>query len=95
VVEAEGFTVMDPMRVLVVESTPWMATELALLTFQERVEVPLGATMVGEAVKEVMEGRFSTFTVIEAVEVLLELSVASAQRVVEPLAVELVFQETE
>jgi hypothetical protein len=40
-------------------------------------------------------GGFSTFTVVDAVEVLLELSVASAQRVVEPLAVELVFQETE
>jgi hypothetical protein len=42
-----------------------------------------------------MIGTFSTFTVLETVEVLLLESVESAQRVVDPFAVELAFQEME
>lgn len=40
-------------------------------------------------------GGFSTFTVVEADAVLPEVSVESAQRVVEPFVVEVVFHETE
>ena len=46
--------------------------------------------------KEIMEGNvFSIFTVVDAVEVLFEVSVDSAQRVVEPFDVELVFHAME
>jgi predicted transcriptional regulator len=43
---------------------------------------------------EIVTG-FSTFTVVDAVEVLLDVSVESAQRVVEPLARAVVFQDME
>ena len=43
----------------------------------------------------VMTGGFSTFTVVDAVEVLLEVSVASAQSVVDPLVLEAVFHDRE
>jgi hypothetical protein len=60
--------VTDPIRVLVLRAIGEIATELALLTFQERVEVPKGATSVGEAVKEEMEGRDPFCVVPEAME---------------------------
>lgn len=86
-----GFTFVDPMRVLVLKLPGVMATEEAFVIFQESALVPAEATTVGDAEKEEMEGRFPTFTVVLAVEVLFELSVLNAQRVVEPLAIEVVF----
>jgi hypothetical protein len=86
-----GFTFVDPMRVLVLKLPGVIATEEAFVIFQESALVPAEATTVGDAEKEEMEGRFPTFTVVLAVEVLFELSVLNAQRVVEPLAIEVVF----
>ena len=45
--------------------------------------------------EEVVSAKFSTFTVVDAVEVLLEVSVEIAQRVVEPFAADAVFQGME
>ena len=56
VVVEVGFTVVDPMRVLVLKLPGVMATLLAFVTFQERVLVPAEATTVGEAEKEEMVG---------------------------------------
>ena len=51
-----GFTVVDPKSVLVLKLPGVIATELAFVMFQERVEVPFRATTPGDAVKAVMEG---------------------------------------
>jgi hypothetical protein len=65
-----GFTVVDPMSVLVLKEPGVIATELAFVIFQLKVEVPAEATMVPEAVKEEIVGEFSKFTVVDTVEVL-------------------------
>ena len=52
-----GCTVLDPISVEVENDPGVMATDDALLIFQERVLVPAEATTVGEAEKEEMEGR--------------------------------------
>jgi len=49
----------------------------------------------GEALKELIVGKFCTFTVVDADAVLLLVSVTRAQRVVEPFAALTVFQEME
>ena len=54
-VEREG-VVVDPMRVLVEYPPGVITTDDALLTFQERLEIPLRATTVGEAEKEEIVG---------------------------------------
>ena len=51
-----GFTVIEPTRVEVEKEPGVITTELAFETFQVRVEVPRDATIVGEAVKEEMDG---------------------------------------
>ena len=51
-----GFTVVDPTRVLVLKLPGVMATDEALVIFQERVLVPAEATTPGEEVKEEMVG---------------------------------------
>jgi len=51
-----GLTSVDAMRVLVLNEVGAIATELAFVTFQERVEVPAEPTMVPEAEKEMMDG---------------------------------------
>jgi hypothetical protein len=90
-----GFTVVEPMRVDVLKEPGVMATDDAFVTLKERVLVPVEATMVPEAVKEEIEGGLLTVTVVDAVEVLFEVSVESAQRVVEPLWALVVFHDTE
>jgi hypothetical protein len=95
-----GFTVQVPEAVEVLKEPGLMAMFVMVpVAFQERVDVPAGATRDGAAVKEEMVGGepgiLLTFTVVDAVEVLFEVSVENAQRVVEPLAVELVFHEME
>lgn len=79
-----GFTVIDPISVDVENEPGVMATEVAFVTFQLKVDVPTEATIVGDAEKELIVNGFSAFTVVDAVEVLLEVSVESAQSVVEP-----------
>jgi hypothetical protein len=56
VVVEVGFTLVDPTRVEVEKLPGVIASEVALPTFQESVDVPAEATIVGEAVKEVMVG---------------------------------------
>jgi hypothetical protein len=91
-----GFTVVDPMRVEVEKVPGVMATEPALLTFQERVDVPAEATTPGDAEKAVIAGGgFCTFTVLDTVEMSLSTSLESAQRVVEPFATVAGFHDTE
>jgi hypothetical protein len=69
-----GFTVVDPMRVEVEKLPGVMATDEALLMFQERVLVAPEDTMLGDALKEEMEG----------VEDELSNSYAPASQAVEP-----------
>ena len=95
VVDVVGFTLVDPIRVDVEKEPGVIVTELAFVTFQERVDVPAEATTKGDAEKELIVSGFCTFTVVDALTVLLEVSVESAQRVVEPFASDVVFQETE
>ena len=53
VAPSAGVVVLVPVTV----PTPWsMESELALLTFQLKVEVPFKATVAGDALKAVMEG---------------------------------------
>jgi hypothetical protein len=93
-----GFTVHLPEAVEVLNE-PGLIAMLVIVpaAFHESVDVPAEATMEGDAKKEVMEGAdpFVTLTVVNAVEVLFEVSVESAQRVVEPLAADAVFQGIE
>jgi hypothetical protein len=56
VVVEVGFTAVDPMRVEVEKLPGVMATELAFVMFQLKVEVPAEATTPGETVKEEMMG---------------------------------------
>jgi hypothetical protein len=51
-----GFTVSDPMRVLVLKPPGVIATDDALLIFQESDDAPAEATTVGEPPKEEMVG---------------------------------------
>jgi hypothetical protein len=51
-----GFTVTEPIRVLVLTLPGVIATDDALVMFQERVLVPAEATTVGDAEKEEMVG---------------------------------------
>ena len=51
-----GFTVVDPMSVEVEKPPGVMATELALETFQLKVDVPAERTSEGEGEKEEMVG---------------------------------------
>jgi hypothetical protein len=98
VVVAIGFTVIEPTSVVVLIEPGVIVIEVALLIFHESVEVPAERTIEGDAVKEEMTGGAPTlfmFTVIEALTVLLEVSVESAQSVVEPFASEAVSHDTE
>ena len=61
-----GFTVVDPMRVEVEKLPGVMATDEALLTFQESVLVPAEATTPGEALKEEMVGVMPDWVVLLA-----------------------------
>jgi hypothetical protein len=51
-----GFTVVEPMRVLVLNDPGVIATEDAFVMFQLSVLVPAEATIEEEAVKEEMAG---------------------------------------
>ena len=51
-----GFTIVDPMRVDVEKLPGVMVSDVALPTFQESVDVPAEATIVGDAEKEVRMG---------------------------------------
>jgi hypothetical protein len=92
VVERAGVVVLVPVTVPI---PGLMEVELALETLKLRVEVPFRATTLGEAEKEEMAGGLLAVTVVDAVEVLFEVSVERAQRVVEPLGALAVFQGTE
>jgi hypothetical protein len=59
------------------------------------VQVIVVVLAVVEVAIAEITGGFSTFTVVEAVEVLLEVSVESAKRVVVPFGALAVFQDTE
>ena len=84
------------MRVEVEKLPGVMASEVAFVTFQLRVDVPAEATTVGLAEKEEMVGSgFCTFTVVDAVEELFHVSVESTQRVVDPFVILSVFQGIE
>ena len=95
-VASAGVPVLVPVTVPI---TGLIESEVAPETVQLKVEVPFGATTFGDALKAVMEGAgpitLLIFTVMKAVEVLFTASVESAQMVVEPFVVELVFQEIE
>lgn len=51
-----GFTIVEPMSVLVLKLPGVMATEEAFVTFQERVDVPPDRTREEDAEKEEMAG---------------------------------------
>ena len=66
VVVEVGFTVVDPMRVEVEKEPGVIARDVALVTFQDSVDVPAEATIVGDAVKEEMVGVMPESVVDEA-----------------------------
>jgi hypothetical protein len=66
VVVEVGFTVVDPMRVDVEKEPGVIARDVALVTFQDSVDVPAEATIVGDAVKEEMTGVMPESVVDEA-----------------------------
>jgi hypothetical protein len=52
-----GFTDVDPMSVLVLNPPGVIATDEALVIFQESVDVPAEATMLGDELNDDTEGR--------------------------------------
>ena len=88
-------TVPDAVEVERPRLLPVIVTEEALRTFHDRVDEEPAETDEGVNEKALTAGVFSTFRVVDAVEVLFEVSVESAHSVVEPLASGVVFHATE
>lgn len=82
--------VVERLRLL-----PERSIDDAFKAFHERTEEEPRTILVEDAEKELMVGEFCTFTVIDAVDVLFNVSVAKAQRVVDPFATETVLHGTE
>jgi hypothetical protein len=89
VVEVAGVVVLVPETAPI---TGLIESEVAPVAVQLRVVVPFGAMGFGDALKAVTEGGdpLFTVTVTDAVEVLFDVSVEIAQRVVEPFVTEVV-----